>query len=397
MAYVNEADWSRCTGCGQCLMRCPVMRMTEKEARSAIQGLIRGEPVPRVFEECAYCFNCNRYCPVEGLRPHELILSRTLERRGAVPPVFSYLSNGMDAPNLFADLYERLSLRENQILDQWSETPKPAKEILWVGCIGKMSCLDIDHSRVLESLPKFGPRDVCCGELAYRLGSWEMYERTIEKTLERFKALDIETMVCYCGSCYNYFSNILPKVYGKKLPFQLISLYQWMWERVEKGTLKLTNPRRFKAALHESCYVSELESAFAETLRRLYTASGVEIVELAHRGEENLSCGAVSIVRSLNPFKSMVKEQVRKYREVDQAGVSQIAVNCPGCYITLSFSQPFMGKTLKYMPEELLAAYGDEITSPLKKRLGEIVKVVARKTPGLLLQSFRQSGGPAVR
>jgi hypothetical protein len=44
-----------------------------------------------------------------------------------------------------------------------------------------------------------------------------------------------------------------------------------------------------------------------------------------------------------------------------------------------------------------LAAYGDEITSPLKKRLGEIVKVVARKTPGLLLQSFRQSGGPAVR
>lgn len=390
MSYINEADWRRCTGCGQCLSRCPVMRMSEKEAQAAIRGLIQGEEVPRVFDECAYCFNCNRYCPVEGLRPHELILSRTLERRGRVPTLFTYLSNGLDAQNLFSDLYESLTLQENQILDRWSEPPKAAKEILWVGCIGKMSCLDLDRSRVLASLPKFGPRDICCGEIAYRLGSFQMYAQTIEKTLDRFKNLDIERMVCYCGSCYNYLSNILPKVYGKKLPFQLTSLYQWMWEKVEKGELALKSPRRFKAAIHESCYVSELEPEFAETLRLLYAASGVDVVELAHRGDENLSCGAVSIVRNLNPFKSMVKEQMRKYREADQAGVKEIAVNCPGCFITLSFSRPFVGKGLRYMPDELLAAYGDDITRPLSTRMGVIMKSFARRFPGLLLQSLRR-------
>jgi len=369
-------------------MKCPVMQMGKIAAKKAIRQLIRGENADRVFDECTYCFNCNQYCPVDGLRPHELILQRTLERRRTVSPFFSYLSNGMNTPNLFQDIYENLTGQENEILNKWSVIPKPSKEILWVGCIGKMSCFDIENSNVLKTLPKFGPRDLCCGELAYRLGSWDMYKRTIERTLERFKELKIERMVCYCGSCYNYFSNILPKVYGKKLPFKLTSMYQWMWEKIVQGDLKLKKPLHFKAAVHESCYVSELEKEFPEVLRNLYRASGVDIVELDHRGDNNLSCGAVSILRDINPMKSIVKEQRRKYGEVGNAGIDHIAVNCPGCLITMSFTSRFFRKKLKYMPDELLFAYGDDITIPLIKRLKFFIKAFTVKSPELVFRSI---------
>ena len=358
--------------------------MDKSEAQSAIKALIRGEDVPRVFGECSYCFNCNRYCP-EGLRPYELILQRTLERRKSVPAIFKYLFNGMNTPNMFQDIYSYLNKKENDILDKWSVPPKPAKEILWIGCIGKMSCLDIESSNVLQSLPKFGPRDLCCGELAYRLGSWDMYSRTVERTLERFSELKIERMVCYCGSCYNYFSNILPKVYGKKLPFELISMYQWMQEKVKIGDLTLKKPLHFRAALHESCYITELEEEFPEALRNLYRAAGMDIVELEHHGKNNLTCGMMSFARGINPVTSLFREQRRKYREVKNAGVNQIALNCPGCFISMSFTNFLFGKKIRYMPDELLAAYGDNITKPLSKRIKLFVRAFTLNSPAPLL------------
>lgn len=385
MSYMDCSDWSQCTRCGECLVRCPVMHMGRDEAKTAIAQLIQGELPQRISGECTYCFDCNRLCPVEGLRPHELILQRTIENRRGAPRMLQYLLNGQTTPTFWSDVYGSLTYDEQTILQRWSHTPPPAKEVLFIGCIGRISCYDIDNSTVLKGLPKFGPPDVCCGELAYRIGSWDAYVDTIERTLTRFAELDIERMVCYCGSCYNYFANILPNVYGKQLPFKLTSLYQWLWEQYEQGRLKVKKPLAFRAAVHESCYVSELGPEFAATLRRLYAAAGMDIVELEHHGDCNLSCGAVSALRTLNITRSILTEQRRKYAELTDAGVREMAVNCPGCYITLGFTKSFFGKQLRYMPDELLQAFGDHLSAPLGRRLPLIFKTMVKRAPALLL------------
>ena len=231
MSYMNCSDWSKWTLCGQCLMQCPVLSMDEDQAKVEIQALIKGEDAPRVLSECTLCFDCNNFCP-EGLRPHELILQRVLEqRKKPVAAIIPYMCNGMTQPSFFPDLYNGLNQKETDILKKWSEIPSKSKDLLWVGCIGRMSCIDLENSQTLQSLPKYGPPDLCCGELHYRFGSWEAFTKRTEDTLERFEQLDIERMVCYCGSCYNFLSVALPKVYGKKLPFKLISLYQWLAEK----------------------------------------------------------------------------------------------------------------------------------------------------------------------
>jgi len=353
------------------------MQMEKEEAQSEIRRLLKGEEAPRVFNECTMCYNCNNYCPVEGLRPYELMLERILEHRGRAPEYIKYFLNGVPAPNLWLDLYMSMTPEEKEILRKWSIAPPPTKDILFIGCVGKSLCYDIEKSQVFEDLPKYGPADVCCGELAYRLAGWQAYEDTIERTLRKFEELNIERMVCYCASCYNYFSNILPKVYGKKLPFELISAYQWILERVESGQLTLKRPLNFKAAVSESCYVSELGPEFWGPLRRLYKAAGVELVELEHHGYYNLSCGTTSMPRKgtfPGSFKQILKEQRKKYREVTETGVNEVAFNCPGCFIMMSFTNVFFRKQFHYMLEEILAAYGDTITIPLKNRFKRIEK-----------------------
>jgi len=383
MSYGDCCDWNKCTACGDCLVKCPVMNMDRDEAKNEINLLLKGEKAPRVFDECTLCFNCNQYCPVEGLRPHELIQQRILEGRkgNKVNGFIPYLINGLPEANLFDDLYSGLDSEEKTILDKWSQNPEPCKEMLFIGCVGRMSCFDIEHSDVLSELPKFGPRDICCGELAYRLGSWQSYAEIAERTIKRFLTLECETIVCFCGSCFNYLDNILPNVYGEKLPFKIISMYEWIWEKYKAGNLDLVNSLNYKAAVHESCYVSELGPEFASMLRELYTASGVETVELEHHGENNLSCGAVSFARNPNPLKSIFKNQHKKYREVKEAGVKDIACNCPGCTITMSATAKLYGKKTRYMPEEILRAFGDRIERPLESRNSQILLAGAKRLP----------------
>lgn len=376
-------DWDKCTFCGECLMKCPVMKMDKNEAVFEIKQLLEGEFAPRVFNECTLCFNCNQLCP-EGLRPHELILQRVIEnRKGKIMNFLIYLVNGMPMGNLFQDFYARMTLEEQEILEKWSEIPPKSKDILYIGCFGKMMPYDIEHSNVLRELPKFGPTDICCGELAYRNVGWECYSEVIERTLKRFEQLDIERMVCYCGSCYNFLSNILPNVYGKKLPFKLISMYEWMLEKLEKGELELKNPLNYVAAISESCYVSELGTQFQENLRKIYRTAGAELVELPHHGDQNLSCGMVSVARNMNLFNGTLRTSRAKRKDLKESGVKDIAINCPGCYVGMKITNYLKlrkkFKKIHYMPVELLKAFGDDITTPIKKTLPLLMKLLLKQ------------------
>lgn len=382
MAFADCCDWDKCTICGDCLVKCPVMEMDPQEAKREFKLLLEGKEAPRVFKECTLCFSCNNYCP-EGLRPYELILQRITERRKEKPALLPYFVNGMPPYNLFQDLYGSLTFAEQEILRRWSEVPEGAEEVLFIGCVGKTLCQDIENSRVLASLPKYGPSDVCCGELAYRGGLWDTYTEVADRIFDRLSGLGTQRLVCYCGSCHNFLGNIMPKVYGKSLPFEVVSLYQWLWEKVEAGELGFKRSLGYKAAIHESCYATELGPSFYETLRKLYRAAGVDLVELEHNRERPLSCGAASIARNWNVL-DVLKEQNRRYVEVKKAGASEMALNCPGCYLTMGFTSPLRGIKLHYMVEEILWALGDDITVPLKKRLPLIAWTLVKRAPLLL-------------
>ena len=385
MSYKDCCDWSTCKECGECLMKCPVIDFSRKEAKEEITNLLTGKPAKKILSKCTLCFNCNHYCQ-HDLRPYELILDHIISNRGQwISNCIPYFLNGMK-PNFFQDQYDSLNEIEQDILKRWSVIPPQSDEILWVGCIGRLSCLDIEQSIVLRELPKYGPMELCCGELHYRFGSWKAYTGMVEKTISNFERLNIKRMVCYCGSCYNLLSKTMPDVYGKKLPFELISMYQWILENAEKGKIQVKNPIKKHATVHESCYVSELEDDFRQALYKLYSMVGIDISEMEHTGGNNISCGLASAARDLNVLKSVFPAQLKRYQEAKETKASHIALNCPGCYLSMSMTSPMFGMELLNMTEEILVAFGDSIRKPLSNRLFSIIKSFINRTPHLIKQ-----------
>jgi len=382
MSYIDCCDWDECNRCGTCLIKCPVMKMKKDEARSEIALLLEGKPAPRVFSECTLCYACNAHCP-SGLKPYELILERIAERnskRKSISAMVPYFLLGMPGNNFWSDVYGSFSAGEKRILEKWSEPPAGSREVLYMGCGARFFCGDIENSRVLKDLPKFGPQDTCCGEMHYRSASWGAYSDIAERTFNRFRELDAERIVYFCDSCYIYMSRTLPEMLGKELRCEHISLYQWLMERYDAGEIKVENPQSFKAAISEPCYVSELGKDFYELMRRVYEMTGAEFVELENNRDMSLSCGMANFVKD-NKMRDMIRCQNVKFRQAKEAGASELALNCYGCIFTMISTGWMHGMKLHFMPQEVLKAFGDEINTPLASRAPLIARTIARRLP----------------
>jgi len=360
-----------CRACGLCLQKCPVMNMSRAESLKEMGRLLKGEETERVLSECTFCFNCNNYCP-HGLRPYALIMERLSDQIKAsgrgIPPFIEYCFTGKGDANMFWDVYKEESIEEKQILDKWSILPSKSKEVLFVGCTGREIPYGIEHSQVLNELPKYAPRNACCGELSYRYGDYQTFSETVERTLNLFDGLDIERLVCYCGSCANFLGNMWPNYHGVKLPFEIISVWEWLWNKVKSEELKVHRKVPIKVALTDSCYSSELGDYFYEAVRGLHEAVGMEVVELKNNRYNNLTCGAISVVRNNFDVMEGSKEMRKKMNQVKESGVSEISCYCPGCYVQLRGAAKKNGMGIHYSLEEILWAFGDEYPVPLEER-----------------------------
>lgn len=375
-SYINAFDPEGksekvCATCGLCLQRCPVMQMGKEESRAEHARLRKGEETMRVLKECTFCYNCNRYCP-HGLNPLALIMERVadnIRRSGkGVPEYLQYLFTGHGESSVFADVYKVLPENEKAVLDTWETHPPKSQEVLFVGCVGREIPYGIEHSSALKTLPKYAPRDACCGELPFRLGDFEAFTQTVERTSRLFAGLKTDRLVCYCGSCSHSFNNIWREYLDAKPPFEIITIWEWLWERVQKGELKVQRTIERKVALTDSCYASELGDRFFEAVRGLHAAVGMEVVELQNNRYDNLCCGMPSIIRNNFDIFEPRKVAEKKIDQVQEAKTTDLACYCPGCFAQLGGAAKKIGVTTHYSLEEILWALGDAYPVSLKER-----------------------------
>jgi Fe-S oxidoreductase len=360
-----------CETCGICLQKCPVMQMGKEESRAEHARLRNGEETLRVLKECTFCYNCNHYCP-HDLNPLALIMERIAENIGrsrkGVPEFLRYLFTGHGETSVFADAYKMLPDNEQVVLDTWERYPPKSEEVLFVGCIGREIPYGIEHSSALKRLPKYAPRDACCGELPFRLGDFKAFTQTVERTSGLFDGLHTDRLVCYCGSCTHSLNNIWSQYLDVKPSFEIITVWEWLWEKVQQGELKVQRKIERKVAITDSCYASELGDRFFEALRGLHEAVGMEVVELANNRYDNLCCGMPSIIRNGFDIFEPLKVAAKKIEQVKEAKVSDLFSYCPGCFMQLGRAAKEGGVETHYSLEEILWALGDEYPVPLRKR-----------------------------
>ncbi len=325
---------SECVKCGICLQKCPVMKLDQKEAKAEITRLINGEETLRVLNECTFCFTCNHYCP-NGLRPYNLIMERMAchnkKNMTELHPFATYMINGRHEPGFFNNEYEKSSDDDKAILKRWGEIPARSRDTLFVGCAGRIAPSAVENLRVLKNLPKYGPRDICCGDIPYRFGDYQAFSEIVEKTSSRLSLLNTERLVCYCPSCANYFGNVWPNSHGLRLPFKIISLYEWLWEKYQQGELQIKKKKDKKIVLSDSCHAGELGEGFMNAVRGLYEAAGMHVVELKNNRHDSLCCGFAGYMRGWTNQSGVKKDTQRKMEQIMETGIKDISFNCHGC------------------------------------------------------------------
>jgi len=352
-----------CVNCGICLQKCPVMKMGKEESRAEIERLLNGEAPKRVLDECTFCFHCNRYCP-QGLKPYALIMERmTAKNRQSgkgIPKAAEYMFTGKHESGYFFDLYKAAPDEDKTILARWSQVPAPSRDTLFVGCFGRTIPQGIEHSKALQPLAKFAPRDACCGEIPYRFGDYSTFSQTVERTRAQLESLRTERLICYCGSCSNYLGNIWPNFHGVKLPFQVVSLWEWLWERLQAGELAIQRRMEKPVVINDSCYGSELGENFYTAVRGLHQAAGMTVVELPNNRFDSLCCGFASGIRNNYDNSQVTVEARKRVAQIVESRVADVSCYCPGCYASIgNFAQEHNLK-LHYAINRILWACGDD-------------------------------------
>jgi Fe-S oxidoreductase len=350
-----------CIHCGACLQNCPVMKMEQEEAEAEIVRLIKGEETRRVLNECTFCFSCNHYCPV-GLKPYNLIMERMAEHNRKndtrLLPFATYMINGRNEPGFFNEQYEKSSDAHKAIIKRWSEIPAKTKDLLFIGCSGRTEPFGIEHSEVLRNLPKYGPRDICCGDIPYRFGDYQAFSEIAEKAFNRLSSLKAERLVCYCPSCANYFGKIWPDCHGLRLPFEITTLYEWLWEQYQEGSLQIQKKVKQDIVISDSCHAGELGEHFMNSVRGLYEATGVNVVELKNNKLDSLCCGFASYIRGGDNPSVVSRDTQRKMKQIMETGIDDVSFNCHGCKAHLS--QEIKGTNIKFhlAMDDILKAFG---------------------------------------
>jgi Fe-S oxidoreductase len=375
-------DLDVCKNCGVCLQKCPVMQMEKKESLAEKHRLQNGEEPLRVLNECTLCFNCNHYCP-HGLNPFALIMERMAQKvvksGNGIPENLQYLFTGHGNTSVFADIYQMLSDKENAILDKWEVPPPQSREVLFIGCIGREIPLKIENSKVLKSLPKYGPRNACCGDLCFRYGDFNIFSQTVNRTSELFEELRTKRLICYCGGCTNTFKNIWKDYLGVTLPFEIISIWEWLWEKVQSKSLHIQKKFSMKVALTDSCYSTELGDNFLQSVRGLHHAAGIEIVELKNNQYNNLCCGAMGMARDHTDFSAPFSIARKKVKQVTDTQATDLAYYCPGCYLTLADTCKNAGIKTHYSLDYILSALGDEFSVEMEDKLSIQSSLIVKK------------------
>jgi len=368
-----------CDFCGDCLVRCQYMDLTRAEAVEEMKRLVAGEPTRVVHRKCISCYACDAFCP-HGCRPYELIIKAWHERyrEKGLPLRASYLMPA-STPNFRTDVVKTMTTRERELLGIWKETPPEGEVVLYPGC----NALTLPHlldAGFLADIPVSGDFDLCCGEMYFRMGLFDVVERTAEKLTAHYRGRGIGTMLFVCPAGLNMFRNVLPGQFGAEFPFQTRYLGDYLLEKVESGEIEIKHALKRSVALHDSCHARVLGDEVVGSVRRLYALMGLEMREMARDRLDGYCCGMAAGCNRYRP-EDMYMAAVKELREARRTGAGELAVYCGGCQLTLAMMRWLYptAQPVRHLLEYLKEATGEAPYNPAPKRTLRMLGNVAVK------------------
>ena len=366
-------DYDKCSFCGICLERCNYLHFTHEESVEEIKKLIAGEKT-RILDGCIYCSACNAFCP-DDCHPYELILNRVYEsgRKNGIPLKAKWVMPLPYPPQNFRSaLVPSMPQDEKALINKWEAQSYDLahEEMMYAGC-NLLALPYLANSKVFEDLPIFGRWDLCCGEMFYRGGVFDIVQQQADRLTEYFASSEIKRLVFMCPAGYRMFKEVLPGQFGAKFNFEPVFVAHWILDRMNSGKVKVERELDMTVTVQDSCHARIMNpSEEMEPWREILGRIGVKIVEMEHSGVDGYCCGMAAGAKQYFGLKDILTNASKALKEAKATGASELVTYCAGCYLTAGMGGllSYRGQPTRHVMEYLKYAIGEPLDTRIKLR-----------------------------
>lgn len=167
---------------------------------------------------------------------------------------------------------------------------------------------------------------------AYFAGSREWQQKISQRLVDQAVACGAHTVIVpECGHAYTALRWEAANLMGRKLPFRVLHISEYLAEKLDQGKLRLKKTNGASVTFHDPCQIVR-KGGVMEAPRKLMSAMGVDLREMVNHKGFSFCCtggGGAMLIESAAPLRYRAVEQ--KIREVDETGADVLMTTCTGC------------------------------------------------------------------
>jgi len=354
-------DAEACVCCSRCEQRCPAFvsgkPLSPKKVMTDIlaqmdeirkKDLTSSNPLfpnlkdalsPDELWACTTCMACTTACPlfidpldkIMAVRRHEVLAC------GALPGEAETMIRNLE---IFGDPEGRGKSRRKQWawamdIPHIDKVKDEARILLWVGCSG---AFHPRYKEVLRSMVKIlregqvqfgtlGNEELCCGDVARRLGREDVFIDLARKNLRSFEKYKVKTLVTLCPHGFNTFKNEYKELGAN---FEVFHAVEYVVKLIKENRISPRYSLSKLVTIHDPCYLARGNGIHSELRQILHQVPGIKLEELQDSDQQTFCCGGGGGRMWLRE-RLGTKINTLRAQEIKDTGVNMVATACPFC------------------------------------------------------------------